>query len=135
MANADVYINRCNQCPCGDTVIHLYRGADSSKLQELRTLLNIFPKGKQQQVTKLKQQHPEAYSFFTSVWFVRNRHIVPNLPEQYCMFLLRCCLQPIASCLHPLCLRAQDDPDCVMPKAWFPSGPTLTQLPMLVHCT
>ena len=34
----DVYINRCNGCSCGDTII---RGTDSSKLQELRPLLNV----------------------------------------------------------------------------------------------
>ena len=32
----DVYINRVNNCPCGDTVIHMYRGADSSDEQEKR---------------------------------------------------------------------------------------------------
>lgn len=25
----DVYINRVNQCPCSDDVVHLYRGANS----------------------------------------------------------------------------------------------------------
>lgn len=63
----EVYINRCNQCPCRDTVIHLFRGADSSKFQELRPLLNIFLKGKQQKVAELKQEHPDVYSFFDSV--------------------------------------------------------------------
>ena len=26
----DVYISQVDKCSCGDTVIHLYRGADSS---------------------------------------------------------------------------------------------------------
>ena len=110
-------------------MIQLYRGADSSKWQELRPLLNIFLKGKQEQVIELKEPHSEAYSFFTTVWSVRNHHIVPNLPEQY-VFFLRCCLQP--GCLHPLCLKAQDHPDCVIPNAWFPSGPSVMYLPMPV---
>ena len=45
----DVYINRCNGYSCGDTVIHLFIDADSSKLQEVRPLLNIFLKGSQQE--------------------------------------------------------------------------------------
>ena len=52
--STDVYINRCNGCSCGDTVIHLFKGADSSKLQELRPLLNIFLKGSKQKKEKLK---------------------------------------------------------------------------------
>lgn len=124
----DVYINRCNQCPCGETVINLYRGADSSKWQELRPLLIVFLKGKQQRVAELKQQHPEEFSFLTSVWSIRNRHMVPGLPEQY-MFLLRCCLQP--DCIHPFCLKAQDNPDCI-PRVWYPLGPSIKYLPIPV---
>ena len=70
----DVYINRYNQCPCGDTVIQLYRGANSYKWQELRPLLNVFLKGKQQQVNELEQQNPEAYSFFKSVVCQKSPH-------------------------------------------------------------
>ena len=32
----EVYINRVNHCPCGETVIELYKGADSSEKQKLR---------------------------------------------------------------------------------------------------
>ena len=41
----DVYINRVNNCPCGETVIHLYKGADSGSLQEERKHLLVFLKG------------------------------------------------------------------------------------------
>ncbi len=30
----DVYISRANHCPCGETTISLYKGADSSEKQE-----------------------------------------------------------------------------------------------------
>ena len=38
----DVYINIYSGFSCGDTVIHLNKGADSSNLQKLRLLLNIL---------------------------------------------------------------------------------------------
>lgn len=84
---------RCNGCSCGDTVIHLFRGADSSKLQELRPLLNIFLKGSQQKKKQLRIDHPQVFSFFNTVWSVRNQHAVTDLPEMY-IFYLRCRLQP-----------------------------------------
>ena len=34
----DVYISRCSGCSCRDTEIHLFRGADSSRLQEFFSL-------------------------------------------------------------------------------------------------
>ena len=40
-----VYIDRVNGCPCGGTVIHLYRGADSSSLQKNREHLMVFFEG------------------------------------------------------------------------------------------
>ena len=41
----DVYISRVNHCPCDDTQIHLFKGADSSELQEQRQHLQVFLKG------------------------------------------------------------------------------------------
>ena len=54
----DVYINRVNQCPCGGTVIHLFRGADSSEQQVTRAHLLQYLKGSKQQVQKLKKDKP-----------------------------------------------------------------------------
>ena len=48
----DTYIARVNHSPCGDGVIHLYKGADSSQLQERRKFLLIFLK-----VLKKKRSH------------------------------------------------------------------------------
>lgn len=109
----DVYINRCNGCPCGDTVIHLFKGADSSRLQELRPLLNIFLKGSQQKKKQLRIDHPDVFSFFSPVWSVRERHAVSGLPDMY-IFYLRCCLQP--ECVHPFCQQKQTNPDMHIPS-------------------
>lgn len=38
----DACIHRVNGCPCGDSVIHLYRSADSTEQQEVREKLLVF---------------------------------------------------------------------------------------------
>ncbi len=128
-AATDVYINRCDQCPCGDTVIHLYKGADSSILQDLRALLHIFLKGSQEKKRQLSVKNPQAWSFFNSVWTVRENHCVPGLPETY-LFFLKCCLKP--ECLHPLCQQKQIDTDIDIPTTWYPGGPPTSYLPLPV---
>jgi len=35
---------------------------------------------------KLKSEHPEAFAIFERVWSVRNKHMVPNLPDTYVFF-------------------------------------------------
>ena len=37
-----VYIDRVDNCPCGETVIHLYRGACSATLQKEQKNLLVF---------------------------------------------------------------------------------------------
>ncbi len=123
----DVYINRCDGCPCGDTVIHLFRGADSTKAQELRPLLNIFLKGSQSKKRLLKTQHPEEFAFFSTVWSMRNQHLVSEMPETY-VFYLRCCLQQ--ECVHPLCQKKPKDPSTYIPSTWYPGGPPVSYIPL-----
>ena len=48
------YINRVDGCPCGDTSIHLYRGADTSEHLKLRDQLLTFLKGTRAAKEKLK---------------------------------------------------------------------------------
>ena len=36
------YINRVNGCPCGDIIIHLFKGANDSKQLKCRDKLDIF---------------------------------------------------------------------------------------------
>ena len=87
----DVYISRVDKCSCGDTVIHLYRGADSSQQQTTRTYLLQYLKGSKQQVERLKKEQPSLYAYFEQVWQIRQCHMVPNLPAQYAFFS---CLLP-----------------------------------------
>ena len=42
---ADIYISRVNQAPCGDSVIYLFKGTDSSWNQKIQDYLSIFLKG------------------------------------------------------------------------------------------
>ena len=96
----DVYIKCVDGCPCGKTVIHLYRGANSSHLQEKRNDLTIFLKGSKKKKEQLKKEKPELYEYFNKIWDVQHRHEVPGLPPQY-LYLLVCCFDQ--SCPHPLC--------------------------------
>ena len=88
MSAAEVYIQRCNKAPCGDTEIHLYLGADSSEFQNRRERLLKFLKGSQKEKVKLQKENPEEYSSFERVWSVRERHMVKKVPSQYVFFLL-----------------------------------------------
>ena len=76
----EVYMNRVNGCPCGDTVIHLFKGADSSKQQQSRECVLQYLKGSKQ---RLKKENPAMYEYCEQVWNVRSNHIVANLPPQY----------------------------------------------------
>jgi len=55
-------------------------------MAKLSTIVKCFLKGNNQKKMKLKSKHPEAYAFFERVWSVRNKHMVPNLPEKYVFF-------------------------------------------------
>lgn len=123
----EVYINRCDGCSCGDATINLYKGADSTEWQNYRPLLNVFLKGNQQKKRKLKLDHPETFTFFERVWSLRNRHMVPNLPEKY-VFFLKCCCQP--GCVHPLCQKKVANPSTDVPTTWYPNGPPVSFLPL-----
>lgn len=84
----DVYISCANHCPCGETVINLYKGADSSEKQEVRKILIQYLKGSKQQQESIKHDHPELYHYFKQVWAIRERHMVTSLPTQCIFFLL-----------------------------------------------
>ena len=119
----DVYINRVNECSCGDTVIHLYRGADSSEQQTTRAYLLQYLKGSKQQVEKLKKEKPNLYAYFEQVWKIRQSHSVPNLPGQYA-FVLICCLN--TQCSHPICKKGDLSE---LPK-WYDGGPSISTFPL-----
>ena len=60
----DIYINRVDQCPCGETCIHFCKGADSSDKQERRPYLIQYLKGTIKEKQVLQQQHKELYDNF-----------------------------------------------------------------------
>lgn len=82
----DAYISRVDQAPCADTVIHLWKGADSKTYQEERTAVNTFLKGNKCDKELLQREKPELYQNIEMIWDLRNKHMVPNLPSQYLFF-------------------------------------------------
>ena len=118
----DVYLNRVNGCPCGETVIHLYKGEDSSQRQVTRKYVLQYLKGSKAQKQELKSNMPELYSYFEAVWEIRNKHMLKDLPPQYAFHLV-CCFD--STCTHPLCSKGN-----ISIPSWFDSGPLITQLPL-----
>ena len=80
-----VYIDRVNKCPCGETVIHLIRGADSSSLKRV---FDDFLKGTKKKKETLALDEPELYAYFKKVAKVKQRHEVVGLPAQYLYLLV-----------------------------------------------
>ena len=96
----DMYISRVNDCLCGDGVIHLFKGTDSSQKQSEREYLLQYLKDTKKQNDLLKLEQPQLYSFFDQVWSVRKSHLVENVPPQYVFFPV-CCSK--TNCCHPIC--------------------------------
>ena len=117
------YISRVDGCPCGNTAIHLYRGADTSEQIRNRAHLLTFLKGSNVAKEQFRQEHPQLYAEFQNVWTVRQQHMIQGLPSQY-IFMLLCCFKP--ECTHPLCKKGQPTP---LPT-WYIGGPPITQLPL-----
>ena len=120
----DVYINRVSGFPCGDGTITLFRGADSSELQQLRLQLLIFLKGSKRQREALRQKDPRMFSYFNEVWTIPCSHMVKELPQNY-LFHLVCCFKP--SCTHPLCMGAAGSQTL---SKWFCGGPEVSYVPL-----
>lgn len=64
----DIYISRCDNAPCGETTIRLYKGADSTAKQELSSSALTYLKGSKLQKSLLKQNNPEMYERIERVW-------------------------------------------------------------------
>lgn len=119
----EIYISRCDNAPCGETTIHLFKGADSTAEQELCSSVVTFLKGSKSQRQLLKQNNPGVYERIEKVWQIREKHMVQGLPAQY-LFYLKCCLD--VDCTHPFCNQQ------VSVSTWFPGGPQLSYLPFPV---
>lgn len=113
------YISRVDKSPCGDSIINLYRGADSGEEQEEWKLL-IFLKGPKANKKALSTQDPTLYTNFKLVWQVRTNNVVHDLPL-YVFFLP--CFKP--DCPHPRCHLGPPH----SPLLWYPEGPPLSHLP------
>ena len=79
----NIYISRCDNAPCGDTVIHLFKGANSTSNQELCSHVLTFLKGSEAQKKALEGEKPEVYCRIQKVWQIRQKHMVRGLPSQY----------------------------------------------------
>ena len=73
----DAYISRVDGCPCGSTIIKLYKGPDSTTRQKIRSKLTVFLKGSNKE---LQSSDPELFKYFSEVWTIRNSHMVDGLP-------------------------------------------------------
>ena len=100
----EAYISRVNHCRCGNSSIHLFRGADASVHLGTRDELLTFLKGSKSAKESLRQKSPTLYAHFQSVWTVRNKHMIKGLPSQY-VFMLICCFNH--DCLHPVCQKGK----------------------------
>lgn len=121
-AAIDAYVSRVDQAPCAETVIHLWKGADSKLCQEERAAVNIFLKGKKCEKELLQRENAELYQYIKMIWDLRDKHMVPNLPSQY-LFFLQCCYDK--NCVHPVCKMGVQEPE-----VWYPDGPLTTFLPI-----
>lgn len=119
----DAYINRVNGTSCGDTPIHLFKGATDSEQVKDRDDLLIFLKGTKKAKRTLNLNNPEKYSYFQQIWDIRGRHMVSGLPSHY-VFMLICCYQP--ECTHPICRAGKPN----RPAQWYIGGPPVTSLPL-----
>ena len=117
---ADIYLQRVDKCSCGDTVIQMYKGSNSSEYQQMREKLQIFLKGSKKKKQELRTKEPEIFDHFNEVWKVRENHHQSDLPGPY-MFLLSCCYQQ--DCPHPRCKRGPPSKSLT----WFPGGPGIKQ--------
>ena len=62
----DVYIERVNNCPYGDTFIQLFKGSDAKQYQDYRKPLRTF-KGSKRKKCELQSQQPSLFKLFEQV--------------------------------------------------------------------
>ena len=86
----ETYISYVNKCPCGSTVIHLYKGADSADHHMYRENLKIFLKGSKTKKESLQRENPSLFEHFKTIWEIRSNHLVRGYPQQYIFYLLAC---------------------------------------------
>ena len=108
-----------DKCPCADTYIHLYRGADASVHLETRDRLLIFLKGSKTAKDTLRQEKPNC--MIGSNWCGMSAKTICSV-----YFMLNCCFDK--ECPHPVCKKGRPSE---MPR-WYKDGPAITHLPLPV---
>lgn len=127
-AATDVYINRVDGAPCGDTQIRLFKGADdehSSYLQQRRPQLLTFLSGSKKAKEQLQTTNPTQVTYFSEIWEVRNNHNVKSVAEKYVFLLVPCYKN---GCIHPLCKKGKPRSEIV----WYENSLPISLLPLPV---
>ena len=127
-AATEVYINRVDGAPCGDTPIRLLKGADdeyASYLQKRRPDLLTFLSGSKRAKEQLKSSKPTQFQYFSEIWSVRNKHMVKSVADKYVFLLVPCFKE---DCVHPLCKKGkpQNEP------LWSENNLPISLLPLPV---
>ena len=84
------------------TLIKGVQDQRSKAYNDSRADLLVFLKWKDKEKKRLRDNKPNVYKQFESIWNVRNNHMVNNLPAQYAFMWLVCWKK---GCLHPLFKR------------------------------
>ena len=124
----EVYINRCDGAPAGQSEIKLVegnRGDKAREMQDRRPSLLTFLKGSKTAKEQLKREKPDLFEHFSQIWdmMMRNRHMQQGLPPSYVFQLLPCYE---ACCPHPICTKGRED------LHWFDGGPKISFIPLPV---
>lgn len=125
-AATEVYINRVDGAPCGDTPIRLLKGANdeyASYLQERRPNLLTFLSGSKKAKEQLKSSNPTQFQYFSEIWDVRNNHLVKNVGDKY-VFLLVPCLKE--GCIHAICQKGKPQSESL----WSENSLPISLLPL-----
>ena len=118
----EAYVNRVDGCPCGNTILQLFKGSNSSELQSKSKKLDVFLKGSKKKKEDLRREDPECFAEFNHIWTIRNSHMAHGLPSY--VFYLYCCYKP--DCQHPVCKFQPGKPESV--PSWYLGGPMITHL-------
>ena len=83
-----------------ETVIKLYSAEECHAYTQRRQRLLQYLRGGKKVKELLKEEGPELYKYFETIWLIRNDHMYKELPTSY-VFMLKCCGSK--DCAHPLC--------------------------------
>ena len=91
-AATEVYIDRVQDAPFGNTTIKFFKGAHDENaryLQERREKLLIFLHGSKKAKQELQKTEPVLYKYFEEIWQVRNNHLVKRASRTVCVLSIR----------------------------------------------